>query len=80
MGSLSTLLTRTSPPPACFATWLSEPASVKPRLAEAAEVKDSLEAFIDGVEEEFNELKQALDEEALSSFLKMTSLSELPAL
>ena len=62
-------------PPACFATWLSEPASVKPRLAEAAEVRDSLEAFIAGVEEEFNELKQALDEEALSSFMK-TDLPE----
>ncbi len=61
-------------PPARFATWLSEPASVMPRLEEAIEVRDSLEAFIAGVEQEFNELKQALDEEALSSFLK----TELP--
>ena len=55
-------------PPSCFATWLSEPASVKPALAEATSVKDSLEAFIAGVEEEFDQLKQVLDEEALSSF------------
>ena len=34
-----------------------------------------LEEEADGVEEEFNELKQALDEEALSSFMK-TDLPE----
>ena len=41
---------------------------MKPALAEATSIRDSLEAFVAGVEEEFDQLKQVLDEEALSSF------------